>query len=912
MGMTFPGWNLVRSWLARVAGVFAGQRGDRELDEELASHLAYHVDENLRRGMSPDEARRQALFATGGMAFAKEAYRDRRGVPFLHHLGQDFRYARRMMRRDPAFTAVTIVSLALGIGANTAVFSLTDAALLKELPVTRPKELVVLEWTSGAETLARSIDGNWHVDPRTGRTTVTSFSVPAFERMREAAKTVSSLFAFAPIEQLNVVTGGYADIADGQFVTGDYYAGLGVGTLRGRLITLADDRSGSPPVAVITDHYWERRFGRKPSAVGATVNVDGIAVTIVGVTPAEFAGALDVGDSPDISLPMSLEPEIRRGSADLTDGGFWWVRVMGRRQPDIPRARVQSELEPAFQRAALDGARNQTRAGQPVELPKLQIADGSHGLTDGRDALERPIMLLTVVAALVLLIACANAANLLLTRAMARQREITVRLALGASRSRIVRQLLVESALFVAGAEAVGLFVANWGKSFLVAFAPSGTDLELHLDLRVFAAATAIAVLTTVLFALAPALQATRVDVAEGLKTGTRNVRGARSPFSRPLIVAQIALSVVLLVDAGLFVRSLRNLRDVDTGFNPDQLLTFRVDPRLSGYDGNRIAAVYRELLVRLSAIPGVRGVTFARHPQLGGGHRSDAVGIVGGSEAERHNVPIDLVGPDFFATMQLPLIVGRAFTTRDDSRLQRVAIINQTFARRFLAGANPVGARLRDQRGELEIVGVARDAKYYSIRKPIEPVIYVPYLQETPGQASFALRTASDPLSYVPAVRRAAHDVDATLSIFDVGTQQQIAESTLREVRLFANVSAVFGALAIILACIGVYGVMAYATARCTGEIGIRIALGASPASIVWLVMRRAVALVGIGCAIGVPVAIAGARLFAAMLYGLNAADPLSLAVAVLLIAAVAFGAAYLPAWRAKRVSPLVALRAE
>jgi predicted permease len=910
--MSFPAWNRVRSWLARVAGVFAGQRHDRELDEELASHLAYHVDENLRRGMSLDEARRQALLATGGVTSAKEAYRDRRGLPFLQHLGQDLRYARRMMRRDPAFTAVTIVSLALGIGANTAVFSLTDAALLKELPVTRPNELVVLEWTSGPETLARSIDGNWHVDPGTGRTVGTSFSMPAFQRMRDAATTLSSLFAFAPIEQLNVVAGGYADIADGQFVTGDYYAGLGIGALRGRLITLADDRPASPPVAVITERYWERRFGRAPSVVGAAVNVDGIAITIVGVTSAEFAGALDVGDSPDITVPMSLEPEIRRGSADITDAAFWWVRVMGRRQPDVPRTRVQAELEPVFQRAALDGARNQTRSGRPVEIPKLQIADGRHGLTDARDALERPILLLTLVVAVVLLIACANAANLLLTRATARRREITVRLALGASRARIVRQLLVESAVLVAGAEVLGLLVANWGKSFLMTFAPSGTDLELHLDLRVFAAATAIAVLTTVLFALAPAMQATRVDVAEGLKTATRTVRGARSPFNRSLIVAQIALSVVMLVDAGLFVRSLRNLRDVDTGFNPDQLLTFRVDPRLSGYDGDRIAPVYRELLVRFSAIPGVRSVTFARHPQLGGGHRSDGVGIVGRAETERHNVPIDLVGPDFFTTMQLPVIVGRAFTSRDDSRLHRVAIINQTFARRFLAGANPVGSRLRDQRGELEIVGVARDAKYYSIRKPIEPVVYVPYLQEDRGQASFALRTTSDPLTYVPAIRRAAHDVDATLSIFDIGTQRQIAESTLREVRLFANVSALFGALAVVLACIGVYGVMSYATARRTGEIGIRIALGANPASIVWLVMRRAVALVAIGCAIGVPVAITGARLFAAMLYGLNGADPLSLAVAVLLISAAAFGAAYLPAWRARRVSPLVALRAE
>ena len=910
--MARAGWSALRAWLARISGAFAPYRRDRELDEELAAHLAFHIDENIRRGMTPDEARREALLRTGGVASAKEAYRERRGLPFLEHLGQDLRYARRMMRRDPAFTVIAIVSLSLGIGANTAVFSLTDAALLKRLPVMRPNELVVLEWSSGPETLARSIDGNWHVDPTTGRTTVTSFAVPGFERMRQRAATVANLFAFAPIEQLNVVAGGYADIAGGQFVTGEYYSGLGVGALRGRLLAGRDDSIGSPPVAVITDRYWERRFGREPNVIGSTVGIDGIAVTIVGVTPPEFAGALDIGDTPDVTLPMSLEPRIRLGSADLTDPGFWWVRVMGRLQPDVSAARLQAELEPVFQRAALDGAASRTKDTRAIELPRLHVADGSHGLAEGRESYARPIKLLTLVVALVLLIACANAANLLLTRATARRREITVRLALGASRARIVRQLLVESALLVAGAEALALLVAYWGMSYLVTFAPSGSDLRLHLDARVFAAATAIAVLTTVLFALAPALHATRVDVAEGLKMATRSLRGGRSHFNRSLIVTQIALSVILLVDAGLFVRSLRNLRDVDTGFNPDQLLTFRVDPRLSGYDGARVASVYRDLLVRLAAIPGVRGVTFSRHAQLAGGHRSDAVSVVGRGETERHNVAIDLVGPDFFATMQLPLTGGRAFTLRDDGRVGRVAIVNQSFARRYLTDANAIGARLRDRRGEMEIVGVARDAKYYSIRNPIEPVIYVPYFQEDLGQASFALRTNGDPLSFVGAVRRAAHDVDATLSIFEVSTQRQTAEATLREVRLFANLSTVFGALAIVLACIGVYGVMSYATARRTGEFGIRVALGAEPANIVWLVMQRAVTLVILGSVIGLVVAVAGTRLFGAMLYGLGGSDPVSLTAAVIIIAIVAFSAAYVPAWRAKRVSPIVALRAE
>ena len=904
----------LRSCLLRLAGAVRGANHDADLDEEVASHLALHIEENLRRGMSPEEARRDALVKSGGIAGAKEAYRDQRGIPFLQHLRQDLRYGARILRRDPAFTVVAVVSLALGIGANTAVFSLTDAALLKKLPVLRPNELVVLEWNSGLNSPARSIDGNWRVDTATGRVTVTSFSVPAFERMRDEARTVTRLFAFAPIEQLNVVARGFAEIGGGQFVTGDYYVALGVRPTLGRLIAPVDDHPSASPVAVITDRYWERRFDRDSTIVGASVDIDGMMVTIIGVTPPGFAGVLDVGDSPDVTLPMSLEPLIRRGSADLTDAGFWWVRVMGRLETGVSAERLEAELEPVFQRAALDGAPSRTREGRAIDIPRLHVTDGSHGLSETRGSYSRPILLLTLFVGLVLLIACANAANLLLTRATARRREITIRLALGASRLRLVRQLLVESILLVAGAELLGLIVAYWGKSVLVTLAPEGTDLQLTLDLRVFAAATVIAVVTTVLFALAPALHATRVDVAEGLKTASRSVRGGgtRSHFNRALIVGQIALSLVLLVDAGLFVRSLRNLRTVDTGFNTDQLLTFRVDPSLSGYDRDAVNAVYRALIVRLSAIPGVRGVTFARHPQLSGAHRSDAVRVVGRAASEQRNVAIDLVGPDFFATMQLPLVAGRAFSAQDDGRGPRVAVVNQTFARRLLVGMNPVGTRIRDGKGELEIVGVARDAKYYDIRKPIEPVLYVPYFQEEHGQASFALRTIGDPLSYVPAVRRAAHDVGGTLSLFEVRTQRETAESTIREVRLFANLAVVFGALAVALACIGVYGVMSYATARRTGEIGIRVALGADAASIVWLVMRRTVLLVGAGCAVGIVVAAAGARLFAALLFGLSVTDPLSLAFAVALIAGVALGAAYVPALRARRVSPLTALRAE
>lgn len=902
----------LKRWLARLAGVFAAGRRDRELTEELESHLRMEIEEQVLRGKSLAEARRCAFLRSGGIEAAKEAVRDQRGVPLIDHLRQDVRYAFRMIRRNPAFAAVTVLSLALGIGANTAVFSLTDAVFFRTLPVANPGELILFEWTG--EPPEVSYDGSMTRSAKPGEVVGTSFSVPFFERVRSAGAGLAGVFAFAPVEQLNVVDGDQADIASGQLVSGDYYGTLGVRATRGRTIAPSDARPGADPVAVISYGYWQRRFGGAVSVVGKQVMINGAAMTIVGITPPEFFGTLEVGRSSDITLPISLQPLIRPGSdGDLVDPDFWWVQIIGRRRADVSAQRAQSGLEPIFSGAVLEQSSARPDTLETAGLPRLHLASGSRGPNDERRDYRLPLTLLTIIAGLILLIACANAANLLLARAAARQREISMRLAMGASRRRLIKQLLTESLLLVFLAEALGLLLAFWSKDLLLILRPDTAGIRLVLDARVLAVATAASVATAVLFGLAPALRATRVDVAGNLKAAALSIRGgSRALISRGLVVAQIAMSVVLLVGAALFLRTLHNLHAVDVGFDQDRLLLFRVDPRLSRYDEGRVAGLYRELDRQLNAIPGVRAVTFSRHAQLTGGLRSNRVSVVGRDETDERNVLINPVGPAFFETMELPIVVGRAFDARDDEHGERVAIINQTFARSRFPGENPIGHRLRYSGTEARIVGVAADANYYSVRQAPEPTLYISYLQHAPGQASFALRADADPLTLVPVVRAVVRGIDPTLSIFEVQTQRAAVEATLGEERLLATMSTAFGALALVLACIGVYGVLSYTTTRRTGEIGLRIALGASGRSILWLVTRRMAALVAVGVGIGLFAGVQSARLFARLLYGLEPADPLSILGAVSVISVVALVAAYLPANRARRVSPLVALRLE
>lgn len=626
----------LKRWLTRIAGAFAADRRDRELEEELRAHLQMEIEEQVRLGIAPAEARRNALLRSGGIEAAREAVRDQRGFPFLDHLRRDVRYAWRTIRRTPGFAVVIVLSLGLGIGANTAIFSLTDAVFLKTLPVPNPDELVLFEWVGQFPDVR--YHGLGRRAPKPGEIIGTSFSVPFFEQVRSSGSLLAGVFAFAPVDQLNVVDGDQADIASGQLVTGDYYGTLGVRALHGRTIVASDDQPGADPVAVLIYDYWQRRFDGDPSAVGKQVMINGVATTIVGITPSDFIGTLGVGQSSDITLPMSLHPAINPESDhDLADPDFWGVQIMGRRRAGVTAERAEASLAAAFRGALLGqgGERPDTLDG--ADLPRLQLASGSRGPGVRRSLYRLPVTLLTIIAGLVLLIACANAANLLLTRATARQREITMRLALGAGRRRVIKQLLTESFVLVLLAEALGLLLAYWGKDLLLILRPEDTaGLRLAIDARALVAATVLSAFTVLLFGLAPALRATRVDVAGSLKGAASGIRGdSRAIFSRVIIIAQIAMSVMLLVGAALFLRTLHNLRTVDVGFEQDRLLLFRVDPRLSRYDDAGVRDLYRELHRELSAIPGVRSATFTQVSLLTGRRRTNSVAVVGRAETD-------------------------------------------------------------------------------------------------------------------------------------------------------------------------------------------------------------------------------------------------------------------------------------
>ena len=947
-----PDWkHYVRNNLPPLA---LGPERELEMVDEMAQHLEAVYEDALADGASEQDALNRAkAHIKDWQLLESELIRSKRPIagPLISNrlareariqsqsrsggigMGsfiQDLRYGVRMLLRAKGFTAVAVLSLALGIGANTALFSLIDAVLLKMLPVKKPTELVLFDWLSGPRAMSRSIDGTTSDDPATGMRTSTSFSYLAFERLRDQNETLSGVFAFAPFEQLNVNVDGVAEVAGGELVTGGYYDTLGVKAILGSTITPRDDAPGSEPVVVITHRYWERRFARDPEIIGKKINVNNVPFIIIGVTPPEFLGTLQVGESPDLTIPMSLEPQLRPRSQSLRQPWFWWVRIMGRLKPGIAAEQARANLEPAFQQSAQEGseaalaqfpAQRQAQSSQPRDVPSLRVASGSQGLNELRSAYSQPLTILVIVVGVVLLIACANVANLLLSRAASRQKEIAVRLALGASRWRLIRQLLTESVLLAIIGGSVGVIFAYWGKDVLLVLRPWGGGeliLNLKLDLRVLAFTIGVSAITGLLFGLAPALRATRIDLTPALKDNARSLAGGSgSRLTRSLIVIQVAMSLVLLVGAGLFVNTLRNLQAVDVGFNRENLLLFRVDPRLSGYSGPQIASLYPRITEQIEAIPGVRSATISRHPLLSGNRRTSSISVQGSAQEPSDVVYVNLVGASFFETMEMPILAGRSLNPRDDERAPKVAVINQTMARKYFGEDNPIGKRFGfggdpAEAGKIEVVGVVRDAKYTSLRGETPPTAYTPYLQENPGQMNFEVRTAGDAAAMISSIRDAVREVDSNLPLFDVKTQRKQAEESLAQERLFATLSGFFGVLALLLACVGLYGVMSYGVARRTNEIGIRMALGATTLRITRMVMRETMWVVVIGVVIGLSAAVASTRLIKSMLFGLAPTDPLTISVAALLLIAVAALAGYIPARRAARVDPMIALRYE
>jgi predicted permease len=862
---------------------------------------------------------------------------------------RDLRYGLRMLLKHKGFTLVAVLSLALGIGANTALFSVVDAVLLQTLPVTEPERLVVFEWQAGRPFRVNGMSGTSHVPGPPDIRGLSLFRYEVFEKMDQARSQVSDsplsdFFAFAPIHELTAVVDQQAEIINGQAVSGGYYAGLKVQPSLGRGITDEDDKPGAAPVVVLTHQFWQERFGANPAVIGQPLKLNKQSFTIIGVTPPAFTGTLQVDYHPDVTIALACEPLVQGENSILgtaKEPGMWWLNLMGRLKPGATFEQARDSLNGAFQAEALEVMPPPRKANQPAQLdrkdyPRLIAESGSRGMLDKRRVYTPTIYGLFIVVALVLLIACANVANLLLARAALRSAEINVRLAVGAGRWRLVRQLLTESVLLAALGGAVGVLFAYWGKGVLMAltdkdakFLPGGVDLSLNW--RVLGFTVAVSLLTGVLFGLAPAWRATGLDLATSLKQ-SRRATSAVSRLSKGLIVAQVALSLLLLVGAGLFIRTLYNLQRVNLGFNQENLLVFTLQPEQNGFKDERLLQFYQQLFARLDQLPGVRAATFGKVALIAEDNYSNDFLLPGETEetAVEHDTMRQMVRENYFATMEIPLLHGRGFTAQDDQRAPKVAIVSQDFALRFFPNQDVLGKRVtfNDDKREVEIIGVVADSKYESQREEIKPLFYTPWRQEGAkiGKMHFVLRTAGETTALAAPVRQVVRELDSNLPVIELGTQTARSQATLGRERLSARLLIFFGGLALLLAAIGLSGVLAYSVAQRTNEIGIRMALGAQTANVLRLVVWQGMRLVLFGLTVGALTGYALKRLLASQylaedawqrqmaeqLYGVTGTDPLTFAVIAGLLTIVALAACWLPARRASKVDPLVALRYE
>lgn len=835
---------------------------------------------------------------------------------------QDIRYGGRALAKTPGITAVVILSLALGIGANTAIFTLINAVMLRALPVQNPERLVL--YGNGSQRgFVSGLSGRWNI-----------FSYPLYEALREDPSFQGVCAFRTTLDRMSVRPqgdggDGPAQLAWGRLVSGNYFSVLGVQAAVGRALTAEDDRPEAPPVAVMGYDYWRRVFHLDRSVVGQVLDLNGMLFTVVGVTPPEFFGESLESELPDFWVPITLQPRVmpQRGSV-LKNAGINWTHLMGRLKPGVSIEQAQAGINVTFQQFLRREAGPKLTPHRESEIQRSHIAltPGGGGVSNLRFRYSRPLHILLAVVALVLVIACANVANVLLSRAAAREREISMRLALGAGRRRLVRQLLTESALLATLGGALGMLFAGWTVSLLVAAVSTGSrtiPLNVSPDVRILGFTLVVSLLTGILFGLAPALRATKVDLVSALKEGSSRGR-LRWGLPKALVVSQVALSLPLLAGAGLFLRTLEQLRHQDLGFNGEHVLEVGIDPRIAGYKPDRLDSLYQALLDRVNALPGVRVASLSLYSPMSGDNWSGGISVQGYLPPPTKTASTQWVwvGPRYVETLGMTLLLGRDLGPRDTQTAQKVAVVNEAFVRRYLAGQSPIGRRFamevptKGYDAAIEIVGVVKDFKFNNPRQEYWPVTFLPLSQATFPPARYAanleVRAIGDPAGVAATVRQALREVDKNLPVTGVKTlSRQIDESLTRE-RLVASLSSFFGLLALLLACLGLYGVLAHVVVRRSREIGIRMAVGAQQANVLSMMLREALFLVVLGAGIGLPVALGVSHLVSSQLYGLKPFDPPTMVVATLVLTAAAALASYLPARRASRLDPMDTLRAE
>jgi predicted permease len=890
---------MISEFLRRLGYYFRRRQFEQELDEEMRHHAAMSGRSRF-----------------GNVTRWKEESRAIWGWTFLEQFAQDLRYALRAMLNNRAFTALAVASLALGIGANTAIFSFMDAILLRSLPVKDPGSLVVLNWHESGKlegSVVQRMAGSIDPDPRGGAISGI-FPYVAFETLQGNESQFSSLFGyFREFSTFNVKVRGQAEIARADFVSGDYFRGLGVAPVAGRPLLDDDDRVGAPVAAVIGFAYSQKRFGDPLKAIGSEISINNIPATVVGVAPPEFFG-VDPAGTPDLFVPLHasllLEPKGAAISipAHYLDKNFYWLHMAARLRPGVSLAQAQAALAPIFHEWVASTAANDK---ERANLPELVLQPGRTGVDSLRRQFSEPLFLLLALVGLILAIACANIANLLLARATARTREMAVRLSVGASRLRVIRQLLTESVLLSSIGGLLGTLVAVWGIRFLTLLLANGQDgftMRAELNWPVLIAAAVLSMLTGILFGLAPAIQSTRMDAMPALKDGTGSKPGRGRVLPRLLVAAQIAISLLVLVAAGLFVRTLSNLESIQVGFNRENLLIFQVNARLAGHRDPEIGQFYETLRRQFQSIPGVRSASLSNLPMMMGGRMGFTLFIRGKPTPV---VGLLAVGPDFLRTMQIPILAGHDI----EDRGRVVAVVDEDFVKTYFPNQNPLGQHFRIPDTDVEIGGVSAKALYGNLKPDPSPVAYYLYnhAKFPPiGQMIFELRTTGNPLAYVSAVREMVRRADPGVPVSDIKTQAAEIGERMNQESAFARLATAFAFLALAITCVGLYGTVSYSVARRTNEMGIRMALGAQRGRVVWMVLREVLLLILVGLAIGVPAALAASKFVASFLYGMKPNDPLALIAAVAALLAAALVAGYAPARRASRIDPMAALRHE